>query len=387
MPTSRSPRPLLLAAAALAAAALVTAVAVPAEADPISLTVAAAAPVVTLPIGDGYRDVESLVVTASSATTASVTVQRAGGTPVVVGQDLPLATGANPIAVPTAGLVAGAYTATVATADGASATAGFSVQALRATLTTLSVQRSLSTVFPVRDGYRDTVVFTVTPTIDGPATAKVTGTARLSRGSRTVRTWKLHAGTNRLVWNGRVRGTVEPGGYTLSVRAKGPQGGARTAHSSVAVSAKRLVTRTATVTKLASSVLSRFQSYDAAKQGTCAYSGPLVGCVGSVAADGATFSVIVGGTVAVPSAVRRGTAYAKPQLRVAIHTTRLTGGAVWGAAAGSAHVTGTLGKGTTVGTLGWSGDPATASVFIGLDSSSSFVADRFVFTYRYRTLV
>ena len=108
-------RPLALATGALAAVALIAASAAPAQADPVALSAAAAAPVVTLPVGDGYQDVESLVVTASDAATATVTLQRAGGAAAVVGQDLPLQAGANPIAIPTAGLVAGAYTVVVAT--------------------------------------------------------------------------------------------------------------------------------------------------------------------------------------------------------------------------------------------------------------------------------
>lgn len=388
MPMLITARPLVLATGALAAVALIAASATPAQADPVVLSAVAAAPVVTLPVGDGYQDVESVVVTASDAATATVTLQRTGGSAAVVGQDLSLQAGANPIAIPTAGLVAGAYTIVVATADGATASASFAVQALRATLTKLAVRRSTSTVYPVKDGYRDSVVFTVTPSIAGPTTAKVTGTAKLTRAGKTVKTWSIHSGVTRLAWNGKAGGVVKAGRYTLTVRAKGPQGSARTVRSSVTVSPKRLVARTATVTKQAASALSRFQPYDAAGSGTCGYSGPLVGCIGYTAANGATFSVIVGGSVAVPKAVRAGTVYAEPELRVGIHATKLTGSAVWGSAAGSAHATGTLTKGTTAGKwLRWSGNPATASVFIGLGDDSSLVLDGITYTYRYRALV
>jgi hypothetical protein len=61
---------------------------------------------------------------------------------------------------------------------------------------------------------------------------------------------------------------------------------------------------------------------------------------------------------------------------------------VWGSAAGTAHTTGSVALGTTAGRwLAWSGNPATASVFIGLHDDSTLVTDRITFTYRYRTLV
>lgn len=387
MPSLRSTRPLALAAGALAAA-LVAATAVPAHADPVRLTVSVAAPVVTLPVGDGFHDTESLVVTASDAATAAISVQRSGGAASVLDPARSLAAGTSSVVVPTAGLTAGTYTAVVATVDGGSASTTFVVEALHATVTKLAVQRSVSTVFPVKDGYRDSVTFTVTPSITGPKSVQVTGTAKLTRAGRTARSWKLHAGVDRLVWNGKVGSAVKPGRYTLTVQAKGPQGGTRTARTTVSVSAKRLVTRIATVSRQASTALSRYQAYDAAKAGVCGYSGPLVGCTGYEAADGASFSVIVGGGVSVPRVVRSSTDYAKPEVRVGIHTTKLAGTAVWGSAAGSAHATGTLASGTTAGKwLRWSGDPATTSVFLALDDDSSFVADRITFTYRYRALV
>lgn len=379
-------RPLVLASGAIAAVALVAGAAVPAHADPIALSVSASAPLVTLPVGDGYRDVESLVVTASAAAAATVTVQRSGGGATT--QTVALAAGTTSITIPTTGLAAGLYTATVGTADGASAAAAFTVETLHATLSKLTVQRSLSTVYPVQDGYRDSVVLTVTPVVAGPASAKVTGTATLSRAGRTAKRWTLQSGTNRLTWNGRVGGAVQAGRYTLTVMAKGPQGAARTVRTSVVVSAKRLVTRTTVVTKQASSALSRYQAYDAAGSGICGYSGPLVGCTGYTAANGASFSVITGGSLSIPKAVRASTAVAAPAVRVGVHATKLEGGAVWGSAAGSAHATGTLAKGTTAGKwLHWSGNPATASVFLALRDDSSLVVDRITFTYRYRALV
>lgn len=387
MPTLLSPRPFLLATGALAAAALVVASAVPANADAVALSVSVAAPTVTLPIGDGYQDHESLSIAVSAPATATVVLQRAGGESSTLAQDLPLAAGSNPLSVPTTGLVAGDWTATVTTTDGAVAVAAFAVQPLDSRVTKVAVSRSLSTVYPVKDGYRDSVVFTVTPTLSaGPASAKVTGTATLTRAGHTAKAWKLHSGVDRLVWNGKDRGAVRPGRYVLTVRAKGAQGAARTVRSSVTVSPKRLVARTTTVVKEASSALQRFRGYDG-NANDCGYVGAFVLCTVTTAQGGAPYAAIVGGELAVPKTVRAATKYAKPDVRLALRTTKLTGSATWGYGVGTAHTTRSVKKGTTTGeVVRWSGNPATTIVFIGLDDSSALSVDRFVLTYRYRTL-
>jgi hypothetical protein len=380
-------RPVLLAIGALAAVTLVGGAAVPANAA-VALSVSVTAPVVTLPVGDGFRDAESLLVTASDATTAAVTLQRTGGEASTVAQGMALPAGTTTVAVPTAALAAGAYTATVLTADGASATGTFTVERLVSAVTRVAVRRSLSTVYPAKDGYRDAVVFTVTPSLTaGPSTVAVTGTAKLTRAGRTAKVWKLHRGTNRLVWNGRTAGAVQPGRYTLTVKAKGPQGATRTARSSVTVSPKRLVARTVTVTKEASAALQRFKGYDGGAN-DCGYVGAFVLCSAAAAQDGAPYAAVVGGTVAVPEAVRTATRYGKPDLRLALRTTKLRGSATWGYGVGTAHTTRSVRQGTTTGSrVRWSADSATTTIYVALDDSTELAMDRFVFTYRYRVLV
>lgn len=381
-----STRPLLLASGAIAAVALVAGAAVPANADPVALSLSASSAVVTLPIGDGYRDTESLSVFASDAASAVLTVQRAGGEAST--RDLTLVAGANTVAVPTAGLVAGAYTATVATADGTSNPVTFTVEALHATLTGLTVQRSLSTVYPVKDGYRDSVVLTVRPTVAGPASAKVTGSAKLTRAGRTAKRWSLRSGVNRLTWNGRVGGAVKPGRYTLTVTAKGPQGAARTVRTAVVVSAKRLVTRTAVVAQQASKALTGYKAYDAAAAGVCGQVGAYVVCRSEVAAEGNPYAIIVGGTVKVPAAVRSASGLGTPELRISMRATKLDGSGIWAYGTTGGHTTRGLALGTSTGkAVRLTGNPSTVSLYAALDDSSALTVDRFTFTYRYRALV
>lgn len=387
MPASRSSRPLAATVGVLAAAALVAGAAAPAHADPVALTVSLSAPVVTLPIGDGYRDDESLAITASDAATATVSLQRDGAAATVLDPALALAAGTTSITVPTAGLAAGTWTATVTTTDGATQAATFTVAALHAAVTKLAVSRSASSVFPVKDGYRDSVVFTVTPTVSGPSSAKVTGTAKLTRAGRTAKSWNLHGGRNRLTWNGKAGTRVKPGTYTLTVRAKGPQGGTRTARTSVVVSAKRLVSRTTTVTKDASKVFDRFRGYDGMAN-DCGRLAAFVLCKSATKQSDDPYTVLVGGLPGLPKAVRTGTAYGKPQLRVALRTTKLTGRATWGYGVGSAGTSKRLAKGTSAGAwIRWSGNPSTATIYVGLEDDSAIAIDRVTFTYRYRALV
>jgi hypothetical protein len=171
------------------------------------------------------------------------------------------------------------------------------------------------------------------------------------------------------------------------VKAKGPQGTAKTVRSSVTVSSKRLVTRTATVVKRASSALQRFQGYDGNAK-DCGYVGAYVLCTAATAQAGAPYAAIVGGELAVPKAVRAATKYGKPDVRLALRTTKLSGSATWGYGVGTAHTTRSLKQGTTTGKrVRWSANPTTTVVFIGLDDSTSLAVDRFVVTYRYRVLV
>jgi len=387
MPALRTRRSRVVATVALTSVALVGGAAAPAQADTVALAASVSAPVVTLPIGDGYRDDESLTIAASGATTASVTLQAAGGAATVVDPALPLAAGTTSISLPTDGLVAGTYAATVTTTEGTTASASFSVTALHAAVTRLVVKRSVGTVFPAKDGYRDSVLFTVTPTVSGPSSTTVTGTAALTRSGRTAKSWTLHRGTNRLTWTGKAGTRVVPGTYVLTVRAKGPQGAAKTARTSVKVSAKRLVSRTVTVAQKASTAFTRFRDFDGRPR-DCFSILQYVKCESAAAQNGEPYAVVVGAVPGLPKAVRAGTAYGKPRVRIALRTTLLHGSADWGYAVGAAETSKRVTHGTSTGSwVRWSGNPSTVVLYAALKDDSTLVVDRVVFTYRYRALV
>jgi hypothetical protein len=95
-------------------------------------------------------------------------------------------------------------------------------------------------VYPVHDGYRDTVRFAVHARDSGGRRVPVTGTAVLARAGATVRTWRLSRSTALLTWDGRVHGRVRTGVYTLHVAVRSADGSRATAVSRVRVVGKRL---------------------------------------------------------------------------------------------------------------------------------------------------
>jgi hypothetical protein len=104
----------------------------------------------------------------------------------------------------------------------------------------LDLVRSSPAVYPVRDGYRDSVRFAVHALDADGHLVPVSGTAVLSRAGSTVRTWSLAGTTSVLTWDGRVHGRVRTGVYTLRVKAWSADGRHETAVSRVRVVGKQL---------------------------------------------------------------------------------------------------------------------------------------------------
>jgi hypothetical protein len=122
-------------------------------------------------------------------------------------------------------------------------------------LLSATVAASVATVYPKKDGYRDTVSFLVKQETSTGAVIPVTGSAVLTKAGKAVKTWALVRSTQTLVWNGLVDGAVKPGTYLLRATARAGDGQAFTSSTRTVVSAKRLVTKsvslsTGKVTKL-----------------------------------------------------------------------------------------------------------------------------------------
>lgn len=118
------------------------------------------------------------------------------------------------------------------------------------TLVRVEVTRSVSTVYPRKDGFTDTVRFGVRPIAADGSPIGVRGTAVLTKGSKVVKTWTVAPSTATVTWNGRMANKVVPGAYTLTVTGGSADGVVHTGKTSVTVSGKRLVTKTVTTKSL-----------------------------------------------------------------------------------------------------------------------------------------
>jgi hypothetical protein len=144
----------------------------------------------------------------------------------------------------------GAADSVAAVADPISSN-GSTISAAVASSTTelahLSVLRSSNTVYPIKDGYRDSVRFAVRAMNSSGAIIPVVGSAVLTKATTTVETWHIDSTSKVLTWNGRVGKAVETGLYTLKVTAWSPDGSQMTQQSRVRVLSKHLVKHTMTV--------------------------------------------------------------------------------------------------------------------------------------------
>lgn len=132
------------------------------------------------------------------------------------------------------------------TPTGSVGTAGATLPAA-APVADVDLVRSSPAVYPVRDGYRDSVRFAVHALDAEGHLVPVTGTAVLSRGRSTVRTWTLAGTTAVISWDGRDHHRVRPGVYTLRVTARSADGSHETAVTRVRVVGKQLRHRQITV--------------------------------------------------------------------------------------------------------------------------------------------
>lgn len=108
-------------------------------------------------------------------------------------------------------------------------------------LASLAVMRSSNTVYPVKDGYRDSVRFAVRAINASGAYVPVVGSAVLRRGSATVKSWAIDGSTKLITWNGRVGRSIKAGLYTLTVIAWSADGSRLTERTMVRVLTKHLV--------------------------------------------------------------------------------------------------------------------------------------------------
>jgi hypothetical protein len=396
-------------AALTALLALVTPTA--AYADPADSLSATLTNTTAYPYADGYLDTFGVLVTRTGTAnpaplSGTVTVTEAGKS-VVTPFTLPAATTSIAVNAATKGLTQSSaqVVTTLTDTDGAALSAPAVSATLAATaVTKLKVPRSLSTVYPVKDGYRDSVSFNVNGTTSTGKTLKVSGSATLKYGKHTVKSWKLTSSNAKLSWNGKYGSKVKSGKYSLTVSEKGPEGATQKASTSVTVSAKHLVSRTATKTYTARAVIGgTYHRYNASGETHCyldtfSYGDYLSyhrtsGAIFCEASDSSyqgydwPYGIVQYGKLSIPSAVRHSSAYAKPTVYVTAKSSINNGKAVLGLAAGSATSTHTLRSGSSAGHLSWSGNPSKLEVDWGLTAYTYAGVKSYTISYHYKTLV
>jgi hypothetical protein len=114
-------------------------------------------------------------------------------------------------------------------------------------LTALAVKVPFRTIYPKKDGYRDSVSFHLRGTASDGRQHDTRGTAVLTLHSRSVATWPITRTDQTVVWNGLNRGRVVSGRYRLDVRITDASGAVLTSAESIIVSAKKLVAATKSV--------------------------------------------------------------------------------------------------------------------------------------------
>ena len=114
-----------------------------------------------------------------------------------------------------------------------------------------SAAPSISTVYPVKDGYRDDVVFRVAARLASAAKGGLSGSAVLTRGSKAITQWSITQPTQDLRWNGLDHGKLVAGTYVLTATLKDATGATHTTTTKVVASPKRLIASTQKVNALA----------------------------------------------------------------------------------------------------------------------------------------
>jgi hypothetical protein len=340
------------------------------------------------PYADGYKDAVTGTVSAVDETNTPVsftgTVSSGTATTAVASTDASAATFSLSLVGQPLGSQSLVATVGTVTSPGIQL-------ALQATqLASVSVSSHYSTVYPVSDGFRDSTVITTNVASTLPDATAITGSLKATLKGKTVATWALtSSGPTTITWNGRIHGKIKPGTYVFKASAK--LGNTVTSPSvKVTVSPKKLVSKTVSSTKSASSIIKHFEAFDQNQDGICLKHSSQVGCFGYDDYYNAGMSLFAYGTSGVPAAVWSSTKYGRtPSVLVTAATSDVSGTAVWGYGLtdDATQVAGQLRKGThSLGWHGLNGASHTLEISMGLGQYSYFITTSLKISYKYVVL-
>ena len=133
-------------------------------------------------------------------------------------------------------------------------------------VSSISVSRNNSTVFPSKDGYKDSTKITIrvnsTFGADRALKLKKGSKVTIKRGSKVIKSWTISSsGAKSFTWNGKDGSKIVPGKYKVTVQASGPEG-SKSKSTTISVSKKKLVSVKKTTQYKGSKFLKYYQSFD-----------------------------------------------------------------------------------------------------------------------------
>ena len=229
------------------------------------------------------------------------------------------------------GLGKGSVVATVKGSGASTSSKAVTLQVRDVSVKTVKVSRSVATVYPVKDGYIDSVKFKVAASTSTGKAVKSTGSVKVTRAGKTVKSWKLKSSKSwSASWNGKVGSKIVPGTYKVVVTLKGPQGPAKSSSIKVKVAPDKLVTKTSTKTIKATSGFTRYANYDLYDEGYCEILYGDLSCIGFDAYYGDSLSLFAYGAHSLPREMRNSAKYGGAKVRATLDTTFSSGIALWG---------------------------------------------------------
>lgn len=187
-------------------------------------------------------------------------------------------------------------------------------------VSSIAVNRSVPTVYPAIDNYRDSVDFTV-HVITTPDTPIRTGaTATIKLGTKVVKRWYIpNSGDLSVSWNGKYGTSVVEGTYNFIVSATGTEGPAAIKSVPIVVSKKKITWTSLTKTYTAAEMFSRYRDNDLFSRGLCSTTNSTLICKAAGAdldTTGQYLGIISRGTVSVPTEVVKSYSIAAPKARM-----------------------------------------------------------------------
>ncbi|WP_062466996.1 hypothetical protein [Demequina maris] len=289
----------------------------------------------------------------------------------------------------------GTVKATVAGAGGTPySSVAATLKVVKTAINGVALSASTGTVYPVKDGYKDKVTFTVTQKSSRNATFPTTGSVKVLYKGKVVKSWPITSNNKKTVtWYGKTGGAIVPGTYTVKVTVKGPEGTSKTAKKYITVSGKKLVTKTLTKTYAASDVMTHYEAFDYYYDGACYKNyfeqGDFL-CDAYDAYDLDYVALVATGKVTVPSAVVSGQKFGGAKVKLSANWTYLYGDSAW--SYGREEYATKVGDDTRLGkqTLGTLSLPRTTKnvhVTVWLGEYATASANKFTATFTYKKLV